>query len=207
LISLRRRGLLFGPLFLVSLWLVAWAAARVLIVNSPLPNADAIAVLSGAASYKERTAYAAQLFRAGRAPRIVLTNDNYKGGWSHVEERNPFYYELETSELVRLGVPRDRIDVILEPVDGTYKEAIVLRGHAESNGLKSMLVVTSAYHSRRALWTLRKVFEGSNLSIGLQSVRPGRQTPTPGTWWVYLRGWKEVPPEYVKMAYYWLTIR
>jgi len=176
-------------------------------VNSPLPRADAVAVLSGAAAYKERTAYAAELFRAGRAPRIVLTNDNYKGGWSPVEERNPFYYELETAELIRMGVPKERIVVILEPVDGTYEEARVLRRHAESNGLKSMLVVTSAYHSRRAWWTLRKVFSGADLSLGLESVPPGRQTPTPGFWWLQVRGWKEVPPEYLKLAYYWLSIR
>ncbi len=176
-------------------------------MNAPLQHADAIAVLSGAAAYKERTGYAAELFRAGRAPRIVLTNDNYKGGWSAVEERNPFYYELETAELVRLGVPKERIDVILEPVDGTYEETRALRRHAESHGFKSMLVVTSAYHSRRAWWTLRKVFNRSDLSIGLDSVSPGQQTPTPGTWWVHLSGWKVVPPEYLKMAYYWLTIR
>ena len=177
-----------------------------LIVSAPLQQADAIAVLSGAAVYKERTRYAAELFQAGRAQRIVLTNDNYQGGYSPKEDRNPFYYELETAELVRRGVPKDRIDVILEPVDGTFAETKLLLQHAESQGWKSMLVVTSAYHSRRTWWTFRKVFKGSSLSVGIEPVPPGRQTPPPGTWWMYITGWKVVPPEYVKMAYYWVSV-
>lgn len=175
-------------------------------MSTPLQEADAIAVLSGGAVYKERTRYAAELFQAGRARRIVLTNDNYQGGYSHVEERNPFYYELETAELVRLGVPKDRIEVILEPVDGTLVETQVLRRHAESNGFKSMLVVTSPYHSRRTQWTLRKVFKGSSVLVGIEPAPPGLQTPPPSTWWMYIAGWKIVPPEYIKIAYYWLSV-
>jgi len=206
LTSNQRRRVLFLLLSIPLLWLSAWLAARILIVSVPLEHAEAIAVLSGAAVYKERTGYAAKLYQAGGAPRIVLTNDNYKGGWSAVEERNPFYYELAIAELVREGVPKDRIDVELEPVDSTYTEAKLLRRHSEANGIKSLLVVTSAYHSRRTWWTLRKVFEGSGISVGLEAVPPGSQTPNPGTWWIHIAGWKAVPPEYLKMAYYWLSL-
>ena len=40
-------------------WLVAWAAARLLIVNVPLQQADVIVVLSGSGTYRERAAQAA----------------------------------------------------------------------------------------------------------------------------------------------------
>lgn len=175
-------------------------------VSAPLQQADAIVVLSGAAAYKERTRYAAEVFKAGRAPRIILTNDNYKGGWSAEKERNPFYYELESTELQRNGVPADRIDVLPEPVDGTYEETLLIKRYAESKGLNSILVVTSAYHSRRAWWTLRKVFRGSSLSVGLEPVAPGVQMPQAATWWLQIRGWEAVPTEYAKMVYYWLRI-
>jgi len=204
-LSLRRRVLLL-LISIALLWLSAWVAARILIVSVPLQQADAIAVLSGGAAYKERTRYAAELYRMGRAHRIVLTNDNNKGGWSAVEERNPFFYELATAELVRLGVPKDRIDIEFEPVDSTYTEVKVLRRYSESNGLKSLLVVTSAYHSRRAWWTLRKVFEGSGTSLGIESVPPGSQTPNPATWWIHIAGWNAVPPEFLKIAYYWISL-
>ena len=68
--------------------------------------------------------------------------------------------------------------------------------------LRSLLVVTSAYHSRRALWTLSRVFAGTGIEIGLQSVETGEQTPAPATWWLHLRGWQMVGGEYVKNVYY-----
>ncbi len=186
--------------------MVAWAAAQLLIVSSPLQRADAVVVLSGAAVYRERTRYAAQVFRDGRAKRVVLTNDNEQGGWSEAEQRNPFSYELERWELERSGVPKGNIEVLMEPVTGTYEEAVLLRHYAESQGIRSMLAVTSAYHSRRTLWTFRKVFGGSNVSIGLEAVGTGIQTPSPLTWWFHVKGWRMVALEYVKMVYYWLRL-
>ena len=178
-----------------------------LIVNAPLPHADAIAVLSGSAAYKERTRYAAQLFKGGYGQRIIVTNDYDQGAWSPVEERNPYYYELEVAELRAAGIPEDKIVVMLERVSGTSDEAALFRRYAETEGLHSILVVTSAYHSRRALWTLRKVFRGSNIVIGLEPVPTGFQTPSPIAWWLRVRGWKTVPVEYVKIVYYWLQFR
>jgi hypothetical protein len=63
--------------------------------------------------------------------------------------------------------------------------------------------VTTAYQSRRALWTLRRVFKGSEVIIGLEPVAPGEQAPRTITWWWHKLGWELVPVEYVKMVYYW----
>jgi uncharacterized SAM-binding protein YcdF (DUF218 family) len=189
--------LLTWPLF-------AWGAARFLQVDAPLDQAEALAVLSGSAAYKERARFAAELFKAGRAERIILTNDNQRGGWSAIEERNPFYYELELKELERAGVPRDRIIVIPDPVSGTYDEVKLIREYAETHKIRSMLVVTSSYHSRRAWWTVRRVFQGTNVLVGLMPVGTGQQNPSPIAWWVQLRGWKTIPLEYFKILYYTL---
>jgi len=201
------RIIAFATVCLVAWVLVAWGAARVLIVNEPLGHADAVAVLSGSAAYKERTRFAAQLFKGGYGQRIIVTNDNDRGGWSAAEERNPYYYELEVAELRRAGIPEDKIVVMLEPVGGTFDEAVLFRRYAETESLHSILVVTSAYHSRRALWTRRKVFKGSNIVIGLEPVPTGFQTPSPIAWWLRVRGWKTVPVEYVKIIYHWVQLR
>lgn len=184
-------------------WLVAWVAASLLITSVPLERADVIVVLSGSAAYVERTELAARLYAAGRAEKIVLTNDDRRGGWLSAEQRNPFYYERARWELQRQGVPASKIEVVLPPVKGTLDEALALRKYAESNGVTSMLLVTSAYHSRRALWVFRRVFADSRVAVGLEAVSPGWQTPRPATWWIHLRGWQIVPTEYLKMAYYW----
>jgi uncharacterized SAM-binding protein YcdF (DUF218 family) len=191
---------------LVVAWVAAWLGARALIVNAPLDHADVIVVLSGSSSFVERTELAAQLFSAGRAPKIILTNDNRQGGWLSAEQRNPFFYERARWELQRHGVPASKIEVIESPVNGTRDEALALRKYAERNGATSMLIVTSAYHSRRALWTFRRVLAATTVKVGLVETSQGGRTPCPATWWLSARGWQMVPGEYAKMAYYWFQI-
>lgn len=194
--------------FCVAAWpLFAWGCARALVSSDEVAHADAIVVLSGSADYVERARRAAQLFGEGRAPRVVLTDDGKRGGWSNAEERNPFFVELAAAELQRLGVPRERIEVLTPVVSGTYQECVVLRDRATSGGLRSLLVVTSGYHSRRALWTLRRVFRTSNIKIALMPAAPGQESPSPLSWWLSARGWKAVATEYPKLAYYWLRYR
>jgi uncharacterized SAM-binding protein YcdF (DUF218 family) len=185
------------------LWqLLAWSAARALIVRADLQRADALAVLAGSSAYVERTRFAAQLYREGRAPVVLLTNDDERGGWSSAEQRNPFFVERALAELIGAGVPRERIVVLPQPVASTYDEAGALREYATANHLRALLVVTSAYHSRRALWTLRRVFAGGDVEIGLVPVAPGAQTPAPALWWLDKRGWQFVAGEYAKLVYY-----
>ena len=197
------RRVLFAALTLVVLWpLAAWTAAQALIVTPETSRADALAVLAGSSTYLERTHHAAQLFHAGRAPRIILTNDNIPSGWSAAEQRNPLFVERAAEELRSAGVPADKIEIVPGDVLSTYDEAVRLRDYASQRGWRSLLVVTSAYHSRRVRWTLQRVFTGSGVTIGVDAAPPGHQTPPAGTWWLHRFGWNLVPGEYAKMIYY-----
>lgn len=186
--------------------LLAWLAASHLVVSAPLPRADAIVIMSGSACFLERTREAAELYSSNVASRVVLTNDNLQGTWSSAEQRNPFIYERARDNLILTGVPQQRIEVIYQPVTGTYDEAETVRDYAQSQGFKSIVVVTSGYHSRRALWTLQRVFKDSNIQVGMQAVDTGIQTPSPLTWWLHARGWQMVAGEYVKSVYYHLVV-
>src|ERR1041385_7121253 len=152
---------------LALLPVVAWGAARLLVVRTPPSHADAIVMMSGSATFRERTQHAAELYKQGRASQIVLTNDGLPSGWSQTQQRNPLYYERARDELIRLGVPAASISVIEDPILGTYDEAVVIKLYAESHNLHSIVVVTSGYHSRRALWTFHRVFADSNIQIGM----------------------------------------
>jgi len=193
-------------LLFVAWALLAWVAARSLIVRAELEHADALVVLSGSSEYVERTRRAAQLFREGRAPEIVLTDDNERGGWSSEQQRNPYFVERAFEELRRADVPAEKIVVLPlpQPASSTYDESLTLRDYATAHGLHSLLVVTSPYHSRRALWTLRRVFRGSDVTVGLDPVEAGQQSPAPAAWWLDRRGWQTVATEYPKLVYYWL---
>ena len=196
------RRFLVGSACAVVVWLLAWLAAEALFVREPLARADALAVFAGSSTYVERTRLAARLFKEGRAPLIILTNDGLKSGWSAAEERNPMFFERAADQLRRDGIPPERIKVMPGVVTSTYEEATRLRVYAESNGLKSVLVVTTPYHTRRALWVLRQTFRGSGVSVGIDAPAPGEQSPRPAVWWTHALGWKLVPGEYLKLIYY-----
>jgi SAM-dependent methyltransferase len=197
----RRRLIAVALLALIAWCSVSWVAARALIVKNTVP-AETIAVLGGSATYVERTHRAAQLFHEGRATKILLTNDGERGAWSETEQKNLLFVELAAKELTRAGVPPEKIEVIWPPADNTFNEAMRLREYALAARLHSLLVVTSGYHSRRAFWTLSRVFAGNGVAVGIEPVAPGEQAPRPMFWWLYPLGWKLVPGEYAKLIYY-----
>ena len=198
------RVLRFVLLGLFAWTLLAWAAAKTLVVHAALAHADAIVVLSGSSAYEERTRQAAELFRQGRAPIVVLTDDHTRGGWSSAEQRNPFFVERALAELVKHGVPADRIKIAPGVAASTYDEAQLTREFAVEQGYRSVLIVTSAYHSRRALWTFRKGLDGTTTAVGLEPAPIGSNTPSTVFWWLQPQGWRMVGGEYVKLIYYWL---
>jgi uncharacterized SAM-binding protein YcdF (DUF218 family) len=200
------RQLLYTLFILLILWFGAWLAARWLIVSAPLDRADAIVVLSGSSTLSERAEHAARLYSEHRAERIILTSDNQQGGWSSTERRNPYFYEILRNELIRGGVPPQNIDLAGPAVHSTREEAVALSQYLKVQNLHSILIVTSSYHSRRALWTFRSVFRGSNTQVGLDPVPTGIQTPLPGTWWLHQKGWEFVFVEYLKLIYYRLSV-
>jgi len=200
---LTKRRALKVLLLLALLWPpAAWAAAKGLIVHSEVAHADAIVVLAGSSTYLERAGTAAKLFAEGRAPLILLTNDNVRSGWSVEQQRNPLFIERAAEELAARGVNRTSIEFIRSPVNSTYDEALHLRDYAQSHGWHSIIVVTSAYQSRRARWTMARVFQDRGVMVGIDAAPPGEQSPSPAGWWCSSAGWKSVAGEYVKMIYY-----
>jgi len=180
----------------------AWFGASLLITQAPLEKADAIVILGGSANYKERTHEAAKLLLEGHSQHILLTNDNTRGPWSSSEQRNPFFYERAFQELRAAGIPENSVELLIKPVSSTNEEAEVVRQYAQEHKLRSVLVVTSAYHSRRALWVFSRVFRETGIQVGLEGATTGAESPHPAIWWLTARGWKLVPTEYVKMIYY-----
>lgn len=186
---------------------LAWLLADYLVFEKPLSKADAILILGGSATYIERTQEAAEIFKKGIAPKIFLTNDGLQGGWNQKEQRNPYFAELARWELIRQDIPEEAIEILPTVVKGTNDEANLLARVSAERKLKSLLLVTSAYHSRRALWTFERAMSRNNVSlnIGIESPPTGQQTPPPSTWWLNSTGWRMVGLEYVKIVYYWLV--
>ncbi len=189
----------------VGVWsLVAWAASRALIVESDARcDADVIVVLAGADSYRARTAHAAELYAQGCASFVVLTNDGVRGGWSQTEQRNLMFIERAYRELRRAGIAPERIVVLPDIMSGTYDEAIHVRDEAERRAWRRVMIVTSPYHMRRAWWSFRQAFDGSETKISCRAARFDENAPA--VWWLDAKGWRDVAGEYAKFGYYLLT--
>ena len=190
--------------------LLAWIFAAPffaenLIVEKPLIHVDALLVLGGASTYVERTQKAFELYQSGVAAKIFLTDDGERSGWSRVEKRNPPYVELAQKRLISLGVPAENIEILQPQVAGTIDEARLLLAKTQNEKLNKILIVTSAYHTRRALWTFEREFAAAYMTteLGIAAAPTGEQTPPPEFWWFSGRGWNLVAGEYLKFVVYW----
>lgn len=188
----------FCLFFLVWIFLAPFLA-NLLIVEKPLERADAMWILGGSSTYLERTSKAAELYKQNVAPKIFVVNDGVFSGWNKAEQRNLPVYELARRELIAKGVPNGAIEVLPKLVEGTKDEADLLVETAQIRNLKSVLLVTSAYHSRRTFWIFQRTVLKNNLSIEI-----GLQTPPKSFGWFSPNDWLFVSKEYVKMAYYWV---
>jgi uncharacterized SAM-binding protein YcdF (DUF218 family) len=192
---------------LIGCWIaVAPFVADELVVNRPLEKADAILVLSGSSEYIDRTHEAADAFKKGIASKILLTNDGQQGGWSEAEKRNPYFVERAFAELVNQGVPDKAIEILPNFVRGTDDEANLVIRIAVEKKLNSIVLVTSPYHSRRALWTFERAVKknSATLTVGVITPSENYRYPTRLNWWMSIYGWRNVGMEYVKFTYYWL---
>jgi uncharacterized SAM-binding protein YcdF (DUF218 family) len=195
--------------FLIFLWvIISPLFAKFLIIEKPLAKADAIWVLGGSSVYVERTQKAAELYRQKIADKIFVIDDNSRGGWNDGEKRNIPFYELSRRELIANGVDENAIEIVKPIGDGTNYEAQLFAQLNQQKQIKSLLLVTSAYHTRRALWTFEhfSTQNAQQIEIGIEPTKFNQQMPTTFYWWLTSKGWEFVAGEYLKFCYYWLFL-
>lgn len=205
----RRSKILGAAALLLIVWSVfAPVLAELLVVEKPLERADAILVLGGSQAYVERTHKAAELFRKGASSTILLTNDGLQAGWDEDLQRNPYFVERAKWELIDQGVPAESIKILSPDASGGTKgEARVVAVFASEVQLRSLLLVTSDFHSRRALWTFERAMRENQVptivGIEVSADQPGGIKIF--YWWLTVHGWRSIGLEYLKLAYYFFT--
>lgn len=140
-----------------------------LVTEQNLSKADALVVMAG--SRYERIPAAARLYHLGAAPRILLTNDGIFSSWSAEDNRNLYEVEWAKKQLLQLGVPSNAIEILQFTKCGSYYDAINTRKYVSMHdSLRSLLVVTSFYHSSRTLMIFQKIFHNTNIEIGIYPI-------------------------------------
>lgn len=136
-----------------------------LVVEKPLEHADAIVLMAG--DSQGRLPAAADLFKKGVAPTVLLTNDGILGAWSTEYSRNLYQVEWARLELLQRGVPKNSVVMLAYSHSGTFYDALNTREYVQEKKITSLVVVTADYHTRRTLWSFGKVFAGSAVKVGI----------------------------------------
>lgn len=155
-----------ASVFVLFVFLAACSLSR---LDNQVQKSDAIVLLAG--SHSERVPAAAALFRNGYSKRVIVTNDGVGGGWSKKYDRSLTVSEWTEEELIALGVPRLCIITLPFYKSGTMYDALVVTQYARSNGFDKLILVTSDYHAKRALWCFRRLSENGHLKLSVSSVK------------------------------------
>lgn len=181
------------------------AVGEFLIVQDAPHPADAIVVLSG--SLPDRILEAVDLYQAHWAPRIVLTREEPLPGIDALRARGGTlqeHHEQNFSAAVQLGVPTNAIFVMPMPSSSTFAEVEALMRYLRDLQVRSILLVTSKAHARRATIIFRHV-AGNTVQI---SVCPSRYDPfAADSWWQNRAFARRVVIEYGKLLTYLLVDR
>jgi uncharacterized SAM-binding protein YcdF (DUF218 family) len=99
---------------------------------------------------------------------------------------------IEWSEeyLVDLGVPRRKIVKLNFYKSGTIYDVLAVKKYVFMNGINSLIIVTSDYHTRRTLWTFRQLLSNYRIKLSTCSAKSLRDST------------KEVVLENIKRTYY-----
>jgi len=158
-----------------------WSWNRLLVVSVPMSKADALIVLGG--EPLARPQEAARLFNAGVASRIYVTGVGDDSANSRILQSE--------------GVPLSAITVESK-ASTTYFNALLLKPMLEADHVQTALIVTSPFHTRRALATFRKVMPKVQFGVVEASI----------AWWKTSQGRSGLNRfatiEFLKTAEYWL---
>ncbi len=168
--------LLFLLFCLLILYLVRYPILRAagnFWVSSDAPlHSDAIIVLGDDDFDADRASRAAELYKAGWAPRVIASG-RYLRPYAGVAE-------LMEHDLTDRGVPRSAVVRCAHRATDTREEAAALAPFLTQHGWKKILVVTSSYHTRRSRFIFERVLpQGFDLRV----VAAHDSNYDPDSWW------------------------
>src|SRR6266542_112301 len=148
------------------LFLGSWLA-----VEDPLAKSDAIVAISGDTGTRADTAIT--LWKAGWAPVIVFAG-------AAIDPESVSSAEIMRREALRQGVPENAM--LIEPASTTTEEnASEVAKLMVEHKLRSIVLVTSPYHQRRAAIEFGRAFEPSGLTFRNYPARDPAWNPF--LWW------------------------
>ncbi|MFZ5634256.1 MAG: YdcF family protein [Bacillota bacterium] len=178
-------------LFLTSnLWLAAFG--RYLVVDEKPRRCDAIVILSG--ETVPRVARGVELYREGYGSLIIMS-----GGGRMTSKLTDA--DLMLMEAVDLGVPPSAV-LLENKSESTYENAVNVKKMVLEQNIKSFLLVTSNYHTRRAKYIFGRVFEDTEVKFVTVAAPDPKYTAS--SWWKKHEGQQKALTELASIIVYGL---
>jgi uncharacterized SAM-binding protein YcdF (DUF218 family) len=184
---------------IVAAYLALWAMGGFLIVADPLVHSDAVVVLSGGGDLG-RLDEAVKIYKAKYAPILILTETG-----ETVPSLDAQYSAVMREDAMNQGVAPGDITITERTVSSTYEEARVTLKLLGKNGMKSVIVVTDPFHSRRAQIIFDDVFKTSSINVTVHPVSTDWYHAS--TWWMSSSGRQDTLLEYSKLFGYLVGIK
>jgi uncharacterized SAM-binding protein YcdF (DUF218 family) len=184
-----------GLLYLLRVPILRGVGMALVCEDAPR-EVEAVFVLSG--NTYERSLKAAEIYQRGLTPKVVVT-----GG--HIDQDFQILgltmtdAEVARGHLIQAGVDSAAI-VVLPQGTSTYEEAQYILGFAEGQSLTRIMIVSSAFHTRRICRTFKSRFKNTGIQVVVQGAEPLNYQLD--RWWESEEGLVFVYTEWVKLAYY-----
>lgn len=170
---------------------------ELLVVSEAVEQADAIVVLAGNAP--DRLRHGQELFVAGYAPLLVISDERVR-----THGLDTTWAALFRSGAVALGLPASAVIVLDPPPESTIEEATRAATLLQVRGLHSAILVTDAFHTRRASLLFGAQFRHRGLVVHTSPVPNGVDLTH---WWADPVATRFVVEEYTKLAAYFVQGR
>ncbi len=189
------KKIILSLILLVALIILFMSAGNWLVIDDDNYKSDVIIVISGGQG--ERVKHAVKLFQNNYADTLILSGCP---GNENLNEAIPMH-DLAVS----LGVPSENIiiDVLERHGLGTGEQAVTIRDVLKKHNFKSCILVTSNFHTRRALFIFKRALK--NMDMKLSIAYPEEDSFDPSAWWKSKRNFSIVLDEFVKLVWYWIS--
>ena len=193
--SKKRKVIILIIIVAVLIGIIGLNLGKFLVESDKLEKADAIAVFSGYSG--ARTERAVELLKEGYADYLILS-----GGKVYDDVTMS---ELMKNHAIKLGVDESKI-LIDDEASTTNENAEFTTNIIEENNFKSVIVVTSDYHTRRSKLAMEKALEntlidGEEVEV---TVTPSKEEKFTTKWWRSGNSVLMVISEYLKLMGYWV---
>jgi len=203
-----KKWILFFSLIILIIWtifsqhkLILSEYAKFFTIDNAKPGADAIVILSGGKT--TRIHHALKLFSEGYAPRLIFTEE--KRPSSFLSNLFPTNEQIVDAlvEKNNMNVPIITVPSIKGGATSTFDEAYDLRKYIEGKKYLHIILVTDAFHTKRALLAFKKIFDNSKVNFEMSAAQ--NEIFNEENWWTSDQGISAYVLESIKYPIYLIS--